>query len=110
MGGFNYNLIMAMEPRYEIVVNIRVPEGYVDAGHFTIAGDFEAAVDLFAQLNGDDSPTSSAAIRFDLLEIREPLSTVLKTRFAILCEASDNCRIILRETFRILTLKPKIPY
>ncbi len=99
-----------MEPRYEIVVNIRVPEGYAEAGRFTLAGDQEAAIDLFAQLTGEDAPTSSAAIRFDLLEITDTLSTVLKTRYAILCEASENCKIILRETFRILTLTPVKPY
>jgi hypothetical protein len=99
-----------MEPRYEIVVNIRVPEGYVEAGHFPLTGDREAAVDLFAQLQGEDNPTSSTAIRFDLLEIRDTLSTVLQTRFAILCEAGDNCKIILRETFRILTLNPVKPF
>lgn len=32
-GGFLLQFI-AMEPRYEIVVNVRVPEGYVDAGRF----------------------------------------------------------------------------
>ncbi|MFL5747001.1 MAG: hypothetical protein ACJ751_20150 [Niastella sp.] len=99
-----------MEPRYEIVVNVRVPEGYVDAGRFPLTGDLDAAVDLFAQLSGADNPTSPAAIRFDLLEIRDALSTVLKTRFAILCEAGDNCKLILRETFRLLTLKPITPF
>jgi len=99
-----------MEPRYEIVVNIRVPEGYVEASHFTLAGDYEAAADLFAQLQGDDMPTSSTAIRFDLLEIKDTLSTLLQTRYAILCEAGDNCKTILRETFRVLTLTPVKPY
>jgi hypothetical protein len=99
-----------MEPRYEVVVNIRVPEGYVEASHFTLAGDYEAAVDLFAQLQGEEKPTSATAIRFDLLEIKDTLSTVLQTRYAVLCEAGDNCKIILRETFRILTLKPINPY
>lgn len=95
-----------MEPRYEIVINIRVPEGYAESGHFMLTDDYEAAVDLFGRLNGVDSPTSSAAIRFDLLEYRETLSTVLQTRFAVLGEASDNCKLILRETFRLLTFKP----
>lgn len=99
-----------MEPRYEVVVNIRVPEGYVEAGHFALAGDYEAAVDLFGKLDGDEMPASSAAIRFDLVEVRDTLSTVLQTRYAILCEAGDNCKKILRETFRILTLKPINPY
>jgi hypothetical protein len=95
-----------MEPGYEIVVNVRVPEGYVEAGRFTLTGDYEAAVDLFGRLNGGDAPTSSAAIRFDLLEIKDTLSTLMQTRYSILCEAGDNCKIILRETFRLLTLKP----
>jgi hypothetical protein len=99
-----------MEPRYEVVVNVRVPEGYVEAGHFNLTGNYEEALDLFAQLNGEDEPTSSTAIRFDLIEIRDTLSTVLQTRFAVLCEAGDNCKIILRETFKLLTLKPIPPY
>ena len=98
-----------MEPRYEIVVNIRVPEGYVEASHFTFAGDYEAAVDLFGKLDGEEAPTSSAAIRFELLEVKDTLSTVLQTRYVILSEAGDNCKKILRETFRILTLKPVNP-
>jgi len=99
-----------MEPRYEIVVNIRVPEGYIETGRFTLTGNYEAAVDLFAQLNGEENPTNPAAIRFDLLEIRDTLSIVLQTRFAILSEASENCRIILRESFRVLALNPVKPY
>ncbi|AEV99520.1 hypothetical protein A4D02_27140 [Niastella koreensis] len=99
-----------MEPRYEIVINIRVPEGYAEASRFTLAGDYQEAVDLFAQLQGDGMPTSSTAIRFDLLEIKDALSTVLQTRYTILCEAGDNCKAILRETFRVLTLRPVGPY
>ncbi|OQP49757.1 hypothetical protein A4H97_28105 [Niastella yeongjuensis] len=93
-----------MEPRYEIVVNIRVPEGYVEACHFTLAGDYEAAVDLFGKLDGQEAPASSAAIRFEMLEVNDTLSTVLQRRYVILSEAGDNCKKILRETFRILTL------
>jgi hypothetical protein len=99
-----------MEPKYEIVVNISVPEGYIESGRFTLTGDYEAAVDLFGRLNGGDAPTSSAAIRFDLLEIKDTLSTVIQTRYSILCEASENCKIILRETFRLLTFKPTNAY
>lgn len=99
-----------MEPRYEIVLNIRVPEGYVEAGHFTLPADLATSLDLFAQLNGEEQPSGSVAIRFDLLEIRETLSTVLQTRYAILCEAGDNCKIILREIFRVMTLGPVKTY
>lgn len=99
-----------MEPRYEIVVNIRVPEGYVEASRFMLTGNYEAATDIFFQLQGDEKPASSTAIRFDLVEIRDTLSVVLQTRFAILCEAGDNCKIILRETFRLLTLTPAQSY
>jgi len=106
----NFLNYFAMEPRYEIVVNIRVPEGYVEASHFTLAGDYEAAADLFAQLQGDGIPTSSTAIRFDLVEIKDTLSAVLQTRYTILCDAGDNCKTILRETFRVLTLRPIGPY
>jgi hypothetical protein len=95
-----------MEQRYQIVVNIRVPEGYVEASHFSLAGDHESAVELFAQLQGDEMPTSSTAIRFDLLEIKDTLPILLKSRYAILCEAGDNCKTILRETFRVLTFRP----
>ncbi|MBO9198894.1 MULTISPECIES: hypothetical protein [Niastella] len=95
-----------MEPQYEIIVSMRLPEGYVEAGRFNITGGYEAAVDLFSQLNGEVITESLAPIRFDLLEIKDTLSTVLQTRFAVLCEASENCKVILRETFRILMLKP----
>jgi hypothetical protein len=95
-----------MEPRYEIVVNICVPEGYTESGRFTLTGDHEAAMDIFGRLNGGDGPSSSTAIRFDLLEINDTLSTVIQTRYSILCEASENCKIILKETFRLLTFRP----
>lgn len=93
-----------MEPRYEIVVNIRVPEGYVEASHFTLAGNYEAAVELFGKLDGEEEPSGSAAIRFELLELNDTLATVLQTRYVILSEAGNNCKKILRETFRIFTL------
>jgi len=94
-----------MEPTCQIVVNIRIPGGYAEAGRFALCGDRQEAIDLFTQLKGEDQPYSSTAIRFDLLEVSAGLSTMLQKRFAVLSEAGDNCKLILRETFRVLTLR-----
>jgi hypothetical protein len=38
---------------------------------------YKAAVDLFAQLNGEENPANPAAIHFDLLAIKDTLSVVI---------------------------------
>jgi hypothetical protein len=82
-----------------------VGKGYVQTGSFFIGHDKEEASELFAQLTGNSITMNKAVLRLDFMATSEQgLDTVLGTLGCTLCEMSENIKVILKETFRMLNM------
>lgn len=93
------------QSRFQIIVNIRVADGYVETGRFFIGPDRDAAFEMFKQLKGVPMLAGKAMLRLDLAEEEEELSTVLQTQGCTLSEMTENVKIIMKETFRLINLE-----
>lgn len=91
---------------YEIIVNMRVPEGYIETGRFFIGPDKEAACEMFARLQGKPALTGTAMLRMDLVAQQEGIATVIQALGCTLCEVSENMKTIMKETFKMHNLDP----
>lgn len=89
---------------YEIIMNMRVPEGYIETGRFFIGTDKETACEMFARLQGMPALTGTAMLRMDLVAQEEGIATVIQTLSCTLCEVSENMKTIMKETFKMLNL------
>lgn len=97
---------MLKETKYLIVINMFVGEGYVETGRFFIGQDMHEAMELFRQLDGNHTPESNALLRLDFTcQNNQGLDTVLQTLGCTLSQVCSNVKIIIRETFRMLTLE-----
>jgi hypothetical protein len=91
--------------KYQIIINMRVAEGYVETGWFDIGNDPVAATELAGQMQGDSELATTALLRLDLVEQEDGLSSVLQTTGCTLKEMSENVKLIIKETFRLINLE-----
>ena len=90
---------------FQITVNMRVAEGYVETGRFYIGPDKETAYEVFEQLKGTSSCGGASMLRLDLVEQNNELNTVCKMLECTLCDIAENVKVIVRETFRLVNLE-----
>lgn len=94
-----------METLYQIAYSIRAANGYAEIARFQITDSKEEAISLFSQLNGTAAAHESMpGILLQLIDTSEPIDTVLSTLYCTLCDAGDNCQILIRETFRAINI------
>lgn len=96
---------MSEAKKYLIVVNMYVGTGYVETGRFFIGDDKDEAEELFSQLVGQKIIVDKVLLRLDLVAHGEDLDTILGALRCTLEEMSENIKIILKETFRMLNLE-----
>jgi hypothetical protein len=94
-----------MSPEYKMIINLRVAEGYIEAGRFNIGNDLAAASKLAGQLQGDREPAANVMLRLDFIAHQEELISVLRTIGCTLEEMSENIKLILKEIFRLQNLE-----
>ena len=96
---------MLNETRYLILINMYAENGYVETGHFNISDNEPDALEVFNQLKGTPIEAEKALLRLDFVARSEQgLDTILRTLGCTLCEMSENIKIIMKETFRMLNL------
>lgn len=93
-------------PDYRIVINMRIPQGYVETGHLLIGEDGIDALELFNSLEGVRGTATNALLRLDLVARSESIDTIIDTLGCNLGQLSENIKVIAKETFRLLNLKP----
>jgi hypothetical protein len=97
---------MLEETKYLLIINMYVGNGYVETGRFYIGNDQQEANELFTQLTGEKIITHKVLLRLDLIsQNQQGLDTVLGNLGCTLGEMSENVKIILKETFRMLNLE-----
>lgn len=90
---------------YSVTINMYVGNGYVQTGSFFVGHDKEDASELFAQLNGNSIAMNKTVLRLEFMATNEQgLDTVLGTLGCTLFEMSENIKVILKETFRMLNM------
>jgi hypothetical protein len=90
---------------YKIIINMRLANGYTETGQFFISHEVDAAFEIFDQLQGTPHHNPTAMLRLDLVALGEGLGTVLKTLDCTLTEMTENIRIIICQTFRLVNLE-----
>jgi len=94
-----------MEPTtYQLAVNTRALEKYVETARFFIGNTEEAAMDMFGRMEGTPATTKPAMLRLDLIKVGEDSSTVIATIDCTLDEIVNNTNTIIKETFKVLNL------
>lgn len=94
---------MQKETEYHLVINMYGEKGYIETGRLFIGNDEKEACELFAQLAGEKTTADKILLRLDF--ISHPISgldTVLSPISCSLDQMTENIKIIIRETFRML--------
>ena len=85
---------------------MRVPAGYVETAQFFIANAKSDAMDMFKLLHGQQPSGAASLLRLDLVsEDGDGIDIVLHSLDCTLKELTENTKIIMRETFRLLNLE-----
>lgn len=84
---------------------MRLAAGYTETGQFFIGHDTETAFEIFNQLQGTPYHNPAAMLRLDLVVLGGGLGTVLKTLDCTLAQMTENIKIVICQTFRLLNLE-----
>ena len=80
--------------------------GYEGFARYFIGDNEERARHLFDQLKGSSEGLDEAVLQMDLMETRGNLPLNLQVMGCTLEEMAENCKIITKEVFKVLTLDP----
>jgi hypothetical protein len=92
------------ETVFYIVISIKTANGLESIGKFYIGNNREKARTVFSQLNGNPDVDERTILTLDLVETVNDLPLNMQMITCTLKELGDNCKIIVRETFKFLTL------
>ena len=93
-----------MNEVFNITVDMKVAEGYVEYGRFLINTDLKTAQDTFDQLSGILYTGNDLPLRLSLVRSGSLPDEVLTTKYCTLDELGRNCRLITRELFKYYNL------
>lgn len=74
-------------------------------GQFFLGNDWHIAYELFGQLKGSDEFTETALLHIDLMETVNELPVKIKSKCCKLDELGANCKLIVKEIFRLNNLE-----
>ena len=87
------------------MLSIRTGDGFESFGKFNLGNKRKAAADVFRQLRGTPSVDEKTILTIDLVETTNGLPLNLHILGCTLEELAENCKIIAKETFKLLNLK-----
>jgi len=90
---------------FYVVLSIRTSDGFQSFGKFNLGNNRKAAADVFRQLKGTSSVDEKTMLTIDLVETVNGLPLNLHILDCTLEEMAFNCKIITKETFKLLNLK-----
>ncbi len=93
-----------MNEAFNITIDMKVAEGYIEYGRFFVNTDIEAARDSFAQLPGIPYTNNDLLLRLSLVRSGSLPDEVLATKYCTLNELGHACRLITRELFKYYNL------
>ena len=93
------------ESTFYVLLSIRTGDGFESFGKFNLGNKRKAAADVFRQLRGTPKVDEKTMLTIDLVETVKDLPVNLQILGCSLEDLTYNCKIIAKETFKLLNLK-----
>jgi hypothetical protein len=94
-----------MSREYRITVHARTASGFDTIGEFIIGNSQQEASQLFKILKGSPDNLEEGVLLMELREINDSLLFDVQLIQCTLDQVADNCRLIVKNQFRLLNLK-----
>ena len=92
------------ETIFYILISIKTGNGFKSIGKFYVGDNRETATGIFHQLKGNPDVDEKTMLTFDLAETVNELPVNMQMIACTLQELAENCKIIVRETFKFINL------
>lgn len=93
------------ENTFYVVLSIKTGDGFESFGKFNLGNKRKAAAEIFSLLKGTSRVDEKTMLTIDLVETKNDLPLNLHIMGCTLEELAHNCKIIAKETFKIVNLK-----
>ena len=93
------------ERTFYIILNIKTCTGFESYGRFFIGNKKEMAEAIFTKLKGNKEVDENTILTLDMVETINNLPVNMEVLGCSLDEMGENCKLITKETFRMLNLK-----
>ena len=93
------------ENTFYVLLSIRTGDGFESFGKFNLGNKRKAAADVFRHLKGDSRVDEKTMLTIDFVETVKGLPVNLQILGCSLEDLTHNCKIIAKETFKLLNLK-----
>ena len=93
------------ENTFYVLLSIRTGDGFESFGKFNLGNKRKAAADVFRQLKGDSRVDEKTMLTIDFVETVKGLPVNLQLLGCTLEDVAHNCKILAKETFKLLNLK-----
>ena len=90
--------------KFQFVISIRTPKGYVETGRFFIGDGIRESISILEQLEGKNGH-HDPILKLDLIKYGSNGDTVLETLDCTLEQISENVKIITREVFKLANIE-----
>ena len=88
-----------------IELTIRTADGFENYGKFFIGNDKRFAYNIFQKLKGNTEVNDKSFLQLQFIEAQDGLPVNIQLISCSLEELAENCRIITKETFKLLNLE-----
>lgn len=93
------------ENTFYVLLSIKTGDGFESFGKFNLGNKRRAAAEVFRQLKGDSKVDEKTMLTIDLVETVDGLPVNLQILGCSLEDLTHNCKIIAKETFKLLNLE-----
>jgi len=93
------------ENTFYLLLSIKTGDGFESFGKFNLGDKRKAAIEVFRQLKGDSKLDEKTMLTIDFVETINGLPVNLQILGCSLEDLTHNCKIIVKETFKLLNLK-----
>jgi hypothetical protein len=93
------------ETIFYVLVSIRTADGFESIGKFYVGDNKSFASTLFRQLKGKVEVGERAVLTLELMETKKGLPVNMQMISCSLNELAENCKIIIKETFKLFNLE-----
>ena len=93
------------ENTFYVLLSIKTADGFESFGKFNLGNKRKPASEVFRQLKGTSKVDEKTMLTIDLVETVNGLPVNLQILGCSLEDLTHNCKIIAKETFKLLNLK-----
>ncbi len=93
------------ETIFYILVSIKTARGFECIGKFYVGNNRLFANNIFKRLKGQEEINEKTVLTLDLMETQKELPVNMQMISCSLNELTENCRIIVKETFKLFNLE-----